>query len=68
MPTRREEGASLLMTRKAPDPKLVERVARAIFRAANRHDAFRSRWSEYAEETHEHYRAMARAAIKAMGR
>ena len=56
------------MTRKAPDPKLVERVARAIFRAANRHDAFRSRWSEYAEETHEHYRAMARAAIKAMGR
>ena len=55
-------------TTKPPDPKLVERVARAIFRASGRHQGDYLPWSQFVEETHEHYRAMARAAIKAMGR
>lgn len=55
-------------TAKPPDPKLVERVARAILRAVDRRDGYDGQWSRYNEETHEDYRAMARAAIKAMGR
>ena len=52
-------------TTKPPDPKLVERVARAIFRATPYH---RSPWKLYPQALREDYRIFARAAIKAMGR
>jgi len=50
------------------DPRLVERIARAIFRASQHDDGHFEPWSNYVEETHEHYRVMARAAIKALRR
>ena len=49
--------------RKPPDPKLVERVARALAR-----ELVTGPWRNLSEEVREDYRALARAAIKAMGR
>jgi hypothetical protein len=50
------------------DPALVERVAKALFRASMHHDKEHTQWSGYSEETHEYYRVLARAAIRAVRR
>ena len=48
------------------DPKLVERVAKAIFRAVSHLDNDGTQWTQFVEESHEEYRVMARAAILTM--